>query len=230
VLDHLICRKWAGARSGFAPSATRWAAIALVATLFLPYIQYFAVQAVGALFGLEIDSAKLFADLVQPDAWNNTRFLHPASDIQRWETIVGGLELWTAHPLFGAGIGTYIESRIASGGIVHAIHSTYVWFLAEMGIAGLAVALASAFLIAAHAWHRMAQPASAPWGFAMFAILAFMAVGSLVQDFFFQRIFWFLLGLAAADGAGPWKQVGSDPRIFLTVVLGLTAIVFLLAL
>ena len=99
-----------------------------------------------------------------------------------------------------------------------------------MGIAGLAVALASAFAIAAHAWRMMEKPKTAPWGFAMFAILAFMAVGSLVQDFFFQRIFWFLLGLAAADGAGQWKKVGADPKIFMTIVLGLTLTVFLLAL
>ena len=68
-----------------------------------------------------------------------------------------------------------------------------------------------------------------PWGFTVFAIVSFMAIGGLVQDFFYQRIFWFLLGLAAAvEGAG--IEANSNARIFLTVVVASGLIVFFLAL
>ena len=75
----------------------------------------------------------------------------------------------------------------------------------------------------------LAVPSSAPWGFTIVAILSFMAIGGLVQDFFYQRIFWFLLGLAAAvDTAG--KNETSNARIFLIVVVASGLTVFFLAL
>ena len=51
----------------------------------------------------------------------------------------------------------------------------------------------------------------------------------LVQNFFYQRIFWFLLGLTASIGAGGMTKA-SNPQIFLAAVTGLLLVVFVLAL
>lgn len=225
LLDNLVARKWAGDWSK--SRVTLVAAITILAAILLPYIAHFAALALNSAFGFEIDVNALFVALARPDETGTTRLLHPSSDIERWDTIVGGLRLWVDSPLFGAGLGAYVEALLASGQRAQGIHSTYIWFLSEMGIIGLGVVMALAALIAVRAWRMMATLPSAPWGFTIVGILSFMAIGGLVQDFFYQRIFWFLLGLTAAAGAGSEK---SDGRIFVAVVAALVLLVFFLAL
>ncbi|MCH7692783.1 MAG: flippase-like domain-containing protein [Proteobacteria bacterium] len=229
LLDNLLVRRWAGDRSDPRSRATLLAAIAIVAAILMPYIVYFAALILETALGIELNSDAVFVTLAELDKLGVTRLLHPSSDIERWETIVGGLRLWIDSPLLGAGLGAYVEWARAAGLKAQGIHSVYIWFLAEMGILGLGVVMGLAVLIAIRAWRMMATPSSTPWGFTMVGILAVMAVGGLVQNFFYQRIFWFLLGLTAAVDSAGIKET-SNARIFLIVVVAFGLIVFFLAL
>ena len=139
LLDHFFARKLAGNWANLKPRVSLIAATTIVAVLLLPYAMYFAALALRSVFGIEIDADALFAGLAQPDATGNTRLLHPTSDIERWDTITGGLSLWVDRPIWGAGTGAYVEWARASGLKAQGIHSVYIWFMAEMGVAGLAM-------------------------------------------------------------------------------------------
>jgi O-antigen ligase/uncharacterized membrane protein YbhN (UPF0104 family) len=157
-----------------------------------------------------------------------SRIFHPQGDAHRLDTITGGLELWKDSPLFGAGIGAYVEMLQRAGETTLGIHSTYVWFLAEMGVVGLVGFLGCGLVLAHNAWGAIERPTTQAWGLTTIAIVAFMAVGGIAQDFFYQRIFWFLLGLVAA-GAHMRKSEASD-RLFLATVVSFGIFVFCLSM
>ena len=229
IFDHVLSRTWAGHESPPGPRVTTIAAIAIVAAILLPYVAYLGAAGLQSALGIEIDADRLFALLARPDETGGTRLLHPSADIERWETIVGGLRLWADSPVWGAGLGAYVESVLASGAPAQGIHSVYIWFLAEMGLLGLCAVVALAALVAIRAWRMTSVPPARPWGFTILGVFSLMAIGGLVQDFFYQRIFWFVLGLASA--AGPERVRGaSDPRVFMTVVIAFGVAVFFLAL
>ena len=209
LLDNLFTRKSAGDCTEPSPRITLLTAMAIAAVIALAYV---------------VNPASL----VQSD--EASRLLHPTADIERWETIAGGLRLWLDRPLFGAGIGAYVESLRHAGLKMQGIHSVYIWFLAEMGLVGLAAAVGAGAFIAVKAWRMMGLRASRPWGLAIIGVLSFMALGGIVQDFFYQRIFWFVLGLAAATtGAENLKETWND-RTFLAVIISFGLIVFVVAI
>jgi hypothetical protein len=226
ALDALADR-WLGDRPRFRVALL--AAATIVAAIVFPYLARFAAIALNYVFGADIEAEALFAALARPDEHGNTRLLHPTSDIERWETIVGGLRLWVDRPVLGAGIGAYVQWLLATGQRGQGIHSIYVWFLSEMGVVGLAALLALGTRVVFWAWRMMAVPAAAPWAFTTLGILALMAIGGLVQDFFFQRLFWFALGFSGAMAAAAANET-SDARLFLAAVVTVAIIVFCLAL
>jgi hypothetical protein len=112
---------------------------------------------------------------------------------QRWDTIVGGFALFMNNPIFGAGLGAYMEAQVKAGEPL-SIHSTPVWLLAETGIVGFA-ALA---LPVIRLWYREVITLREEVGaFLVLSILGF-AVASSVHELLYQRAFWLLLGAAAA--------------------------------
>ena len=228
ALDSFVARRWVdGTRPAF--GVTALAAIAIIVAILTPYIVYGATVVLADVFRIDVDARGLFLSLAQPGETGSTRLLHPSPDLERWQTILGGLRHWADNPVFGAGMGAYVESIRAAGQKVHGVHSIYIWFLSEMGLVGFGAVFALASLVAVKSWRMMTSPASRPWGFAILGILSFMLIGGLVQDFFYQRIFWFSLGLAAAyDVTGVEKA--SDARVFMAVVAVLSLVVFLLAL
>jgi O-antigen ligase len=56
--------------------------------------------------------------------------MRPNTIKARLDFIVSGLELFSKHPIFGIGLGSYF----AITGVI--IHNTYIWFLVEMGTVG----------------------------------------------------------------------------------------------
>ncbi len=119
-----------------------------------------------------------------------------ASTQERWLTIVGGLELFLSHPIFGAGLGAFRNEGILSAdGIPLIIHSTPVWLLAEMGIVGFTVFTATAVYVFFSEWRHARKDQAAALTVLCFVAFAVMAGPG---DIFYQRTFWLLAGAALA--------------------------------
>ncbi len=132
------------------------------------------------------------------------------SDALRWQSTALGLEAWLRHPVFGGGLGTFLLERETAGLPLVVIHSVPIWFLAEMGVVGLAAyAVFIAGLAAAGiaAWRRNDAHAHG----LLIAVAAFVLMG-LVHDIFFQRTFWFACGLLLVDGSRR-VEPAPDPSI-----------------
>ncbi len=122
------------------------------------------------------------------------------SDSERWLSIIEGWDLWLKHPLLGAGLGGYVQERLAAGKAFLVIHSIPVWLMAEMGLVGLLVVAAVFVLLLKGAFHLLSRPAQHGWGLGLLSILGCIAASGLVHDLFFQRSFWFLIGLYVVAG------------------------------
>jgi hypothetical protein len=115
------------------------------------------------------------------------------SDALRLESTRLGLQAWQQHPLLGGGLGAFLLARENAGLPALVIHSVPIWFMAEMGLVGLAAYLffvASLVAVGLSALRR-----DAPYARGLLVAVAAFVVMSLVHDLFFQRTFWFLAGL-----------------------------------
>jgi O-antigen ligase len=144
------------------------------------------------------------------------------SDLERWESDVAALGYWLKKPVLGAGIGAYYESLRRQPAPPQGIHSTFLWFLGEMGTVGFVALLFAMAVIGARAIRMMREPQQRPWGVLLLGCLMLIAVGGLAQDFFYQRIFWFVLGLAMAAGMNrPHEPIADRVYLGSTVLFGL---------
>jgi hypothetical protein len=121
--------------------------------------------------------------------------LNTSSNAERFASIRGGIDLFLSYPLFGAGLGHFMELQVqAQHPLV--IHSTPVWLLAEFGAVGFAVFAASLFRVARTELGMLRvktatnDPAAA---FILLVLLAFVII-STVHEMMYQRAFWLLLG------------------------------------
>jgi len=115
------------------------------------------------------------------------------SDAERWQSTVLGFQAWLKHPVFGNGLGAFLLEREAAGLPALVIHSVPVWFLAEMGIVGLA---AYVFFVASLLYCGIsALPRRTADGRGLLIIVASFVLMGLVHDIFFQRTFWFACSL-----------------------------------
>jgi hypothetical protein len=119
-----------------------------------------------------------------------------SSNVQRIASLEGGLAMFEAHPLFGAGLGAFIESYTRAHGVPLVIHSTPLWLLAETGIVGLLVFLAPLLRILKHETYDAERKDPARI-FLLLALPAFAAIAA-VHDILYQRPFWLLIGAALA--------------------------------
>ena len=119
-----------------------------------------------------------------------------ASTQERWMSIVGGLELFSEHPLFGAGLGAFRNKLIMGlGGQPLLIHSTAVWLLAELGVIGLLVFLCpSVGVLVEESRHARKDQTSALIVFCLIGLAAMSAPA----DMLYQRTFWILIGAGLA--------------------------------
>lgn len=119
-----------------------------------------------------------------------------ASDVLRWQTTTAGLQQWLQHPLFGYGLGSYYLESQRAGSAVVVIHSVPIWFLAEMGLIGLG---AYVFFVATLLNWGLAEGGNIARKRGVLALLALFVLMGLVHDVFFQRTFWFAMGLMLID-------------------------------
>jgi O-antigen ligase len=129
------------------------------------------------------------------------------SDAQRWQSTVLGFQAWLEHPFFGNGLGAFLLDREASGLPALVIHSVPVWFLAEMGVVGLAgyVFFVGSLLNCGIS----ALPRREASGQGLLVILACFVLMGFVHDIFFQRTFWFACSLLLLN-VGPIPERPRD--------------------
>ena len=161
------------------------APIALVA-LLLVIILYF-LKASG-IFTEDTHVYPVSQNLLNPNHYNH-----------RLEIMNHAHELWKTHPVFGVGLGSFLQYSVNElGG--YTIHSTPYWLLVETGIIGL-VLFASFFLyVILHLWK---QNTTAGNGWAIcggIAILISFAAASIGFEAMYQRHIWFFSGWAIAYG------------------------------
>ena len=123
--------------------------------------------------------------------------LAQSGDTERIRSILEGLRLWLEHPVFGAGLGAFIRMGLGEHGQALVIHSTPVWILAEFGLVGVvATGVGFAYLLFfTFQENRLPAIVADRW---LFMVLVVFALFSLPHDIFYQRVFWFVLGLTLA--------------------------------
>ena len=161
------------------------AAVALVLTpVVLPSLAaYLTAGTASATGDTVIGGLVLFAENDQ------------ASDTERLKTIEDGLQLWRNNPLLGAGLGAYYE-RTAKDGLALVVHSTPIWLLAETGLIGFLIFAAAAGLVLQFAWKRSCAGDEVSRSLLLF-LIGFAAM-AMVHELLFQRIIWFIIGIAIA--------------------------------
>ena len=206
-----------GSRAGLGAAAVVLAAAAIVRPALRRSILYALLLSVGILFLLEAAIAvrmqiahgpfTILSDLESVGHFGPIVVETPKSDMERWQTILGGLSLFSAHPLLGAGLGAFAESWRLEHGQVQVIHSTPLWLLAEFGIFGTAIIILPFLRIVVHSLaHAIkGQPMAI---LAFLSCLAFATMASM-HEMLYQRPFWLLLGASLALGhhAVPWPEM-----------------------
>ena len=113
-----------------------------------------------------------------------------SSDMERFTSIVDGLQLFLSHPLFGNGLGAYASNKITHGQFI-VIHSTPIWLLAEMGLFGFLAFAVPAVRIFRNEWTSSSRDGV---GQILLLMLVMFGIMSLVHELLYQRAFWLLLG------------------------------------
>ncbi len=130
-----------------------------------------------------------------------------SSDQERFDSISRGLDMWAQSPLFGTGLGVFIEKNKGWFGHPVVIHSTPVWILTEFGLVGV-IGFGWSFLVLLR--HSSTQQGKLPARRMLGLLLLMFALFSLVHEVFYQRIFWLVLGAALAS---PGRNVGIGGRL-----------------
>jgi O-antigen ligase len=112
------------------------------------------------------------------------------------------------HPLFGAGLGAFIEQTAQNGPRPLQIHSTLIWLLAEFGVIGTAVFVWPIVTIVLRELRRHNDIAGY---MLLFALIGF-ATMQMAHELMYQRALWLLLGAGLAvvsqnkvSPAGPYR-------------------------
>jgi len=115
----------------------------------------------------------------------------------RFDLIHAALEAFTRHPLLGGGIGSF---RLREGEIAH---NSAMWFLADFGIAGLAVLLGFLGWFFTKGWfaYRFAPAREQPLMLGLLLAHASMCGLAMGIEAFYQRHWWLVLGLIASSYA-----------------------------
>lgn len=121
-----------------------------------------------------------------------------SGDLERWTSITDGMAMWLERPVFGSGLGAYMQRHFSATGGPLIIHSVPVWLLAETGLIGLLTVGGTVASLMTPALRHVRRPAASGWAVGLLIALICIAAGAVVHDFFYQRSFWFLLGLFAA--------------------------------
>jgi len=123
--------------------------------------------------------------------------LAQSGDSERMLSVVEGFNMWLANPIFGSGLGAFIRMGLGENGKALVIHSTPVWILAELGIVGGLVILGFFLRAGSYPLRRWSTPKTSAdrW---LLLMMVMYGLFFLPHDIFYQRAFWFVLGLTLA--------------------------------
>lgn len=113
---------------------------------------------------------------------------------ERFDLIHQALQAFARHPVLGGGLGSF---RLAVGEVAH---NSAMWFLADFGIAGLAVFVAFLTWFFAKAWfaYRFAPESEQSIALALLLAHAAMVGVAMGIEAFYQRHWWLVLALIAS--------------------------------
>lgn len=145
-----------------------------------------AIAIAPALTGLAITDSSLLRTLLAPTVASEV------SDLEHRVSVTDGLGMFFASPVFGGGVGVYLQRQLERSGNFLIIHSTSVWLLAEAGLIGF-LAFAIPFVrVLRQEWQRRASADLAAQ--MIVPLLVAFAITSLAHELLYQRAFWFLFG------------------------------------
>lgn len=124
------------------------------------------------------------------------RFSTDESDASRWLLMQKSVEMWFQAPLFGKGLGYFLDTSASFMGFPIIIHNTAVWILAEFGLIGFLPFAVTFFMMTRWALRRGANRVQAN---AALLLLVCFALMSVFHEVLYQRIFWFIIGAALAS-------------------------------
>jgi hypothetical protein len=132
---------------------------------------------------------------------------------ERFDLIHQALQAFARHPVLGGGLGSF---RLAAGEVAH---NSAMWFLADFGIAGLAVFVAFLAWFFVKAWfaYRFAPESEQSIALALLLAHAAMAGVAMGIEAFYQRHWWLVLALIASCSALSSRTAvrhGCTPEVF----------------
>ncbi|WP_073956576.1 O-antigen ligase family protein [Thalassospira sp. TSL5-1] len=125
-------------------------------------------------------------------------------------SMVEGWKMFISHPLLGAGLGAFYKSQVelnlplSERALI--IHNSFLWVLAEMGIAGFAVIFVPPITWCVRTFSGM-QWRKDPYQCGLLLIMANAAIMGMAHELVYQRVFWFMLGIFLARPFIMRKQV-----------------------
>ncbi len=117
--------------------------------------------------------------------------------------------LFIENPLWGAGLGSHVQTFIRDQIYSLNIHNTFLWVLAEFGILGFFLFF-SPFITVIIQFFRQNMNFKIPNVQALFFCFLVFGGFSIFHEMAYQRIFWFVLGMLTAS-AGAFRNIGRAP-------------------
>ena len=205
---------WSGSRAGMAVSVTvlllawfgrladrRMLGWGVIFAALLWCVVWLAAQK-GLIQSVFSGSISLHLSSTE-DLFAQRRRSAESSNLERWETLTHGLEMWWQSPILGAGLGVFYVKSPTWLGHPQVIHSTPIWILAELGLVG-AVVFGWAFSLLTRHAIRFGRTQAAR-RILLFLLVVF-AIFSLVHEILYQRIFWLVLGAVLARPFASHRQ------------------------
>jgi O-antigen ligase len=173
----------------------------LVAVVIIPWtLGHLRLRTKAALYAFAIGSLVLASSFVPETSWERIR--STGADIEtgyfggRGKIWRAGLEAAWEHPLVGVGAGAFGAAVEPALQFAWASHDAPLAILVEDGIVGLCLFLAMVAAATKPLWHLPPLERKL-W----IVLLAALGVGSLAAASDYQKDFWFVLGLLAAQVA-----------------------------
>lgn len=129
------------------------------------------------------------------------------SDSERMAANMAGLALWLEQPVFGAGLGAFLQQWTLTHDRPLVIHNVAIWSLTETGLVGLLALLAVFWSICRHAPPGGDRERHG----AVILAVACLGMTGMFHDMLYQRLLWFTLGMLAIS-PGAWSGLVSSAQ------------------
>ncbi|MEI8320431.1 MAG: O-antigen ligase family protein [Alphaproteobacteria bacterium] len=136
---------------------------------------------------------------------SQTYYSYPSANQERIFSMIEGLKIWLNSPIFGGGLGSFVESMKVTKEtfLTHknflVIHSSYIFLLAEFGLIGFSVFLMYGVQILKYLYSRIILQyktnSLSLQGRILIGIVPVFLIMGTAHDMLFQRIFWFVFGM-----------------------------------